>query len=117
MKLESDECPVVKSHNNQYETLLLFRSVVSPIVSAGPSLRTALALLLVALLVVSGGWVASTQSADVDQAADAEAEYVELDDGTQIWPYHSQTISHSTRTLPINVVVYGDAEIGSVRVE
>ena len=103
--------PGLKSHNNHYETLLLFRSIVSPIVSAGPSLRTALALLLVALLVVSGGWIASSQSADADQAADAEAEYVELEDGTQIWPYHSQTISHSTRTLPINVVVYGDAEI------
>jgi len=78
-----------------------------------PSPRTTVALLLV-LLAVSGGWIAVVQTVGagggetVDQQH-VEGEYVELDDGTLLWPYHSQTADYAARTLPVNVVVYGDA--------
>lgn len=68
----------------------------------------ALAVLFASLLVVTTGSIAITGSAGVDGEPNPVPQYVELDDGTVLWPYHSQSPEHATRTLPINVVIYGD---------
>lgn len=71
--------------------------------------RGALALLFAVLLVVTAGSVVTAEFAGGDESPDPEDEYVELEDGTVLWPYHSRTPDYPTRTLPISVVVYGDA--------
>lgn len=69
---------------------------------------TVLAVLLASLLVVTTGSPLVTGFAGVDGETAAEPQYVELDDGTVLWPYHSQTPDFATRTLPISAVIYGD---------
>jgi hypothetical protein len=78
-------------------------------VSITLSPRDALALLLAVLILVTAGSIVTAEFAGGDESLDPDDEYVELEDGTVLWPYHSHTPDYSTRTLPISVVVYGDA--------
>lgn len=66
-------------------------------------------VLFAVLLVITTGAIVTTEFAGGDEDPSPEAEYVVLRDGTVLWPYHSQTPEYATRTLPLNVIVYGDA--------
>lgn len=73
--------------------------------------RTAVILLLAVLLVLSVGSAVAVQftgelTADEDYSDDT----VELDDGSELWPYTSQSHAFEDRTLSLNVVIYGDTE-------
>ena len=66
----------------------------------------AAAVLLVVLLAVSGASFATGElTVDDDEPA---VDRVELDDGTELWPYTSRAADFDTRTLALNVVVYGN---------
>lgn len=65
--------------------------------------------ILAVLLVVVTGSVMAAAFTGVGDTSEPESQYVELKDGTVLWPYHSQTPGYATRTLPLNVVIYGDA--------
>lgn len=71
--------------------------------------RIALALLFAVLLAVTAGSILAAEFAGGEEGPAPEDEYVELEDGTVLWPYHSHTPDYRARTLPISVVVYGDA--------
>lgn len=68
--------------------------------------RTAIVLLLVALVFITGGSLA------VEELTDGEpsyaADHVTLDDGSVLWPYTSRAPAYEEQTLSINLVVYGD---------
>ncbi len=70
--------------------------------------RTAVALLLVVLIVVStGGTIVGLLTTDQPGPNSFDDETVELNDGSELWPYTSRATSHAERTLPINLVLYG----------
>ena len=71
--------------------------------------RTALAVLFAALVVVMAGSIVTTELISLGDGSDPAFDFVELEDGTVLWPYHGSTADYSTRTLPVTVVIYGDA--------
>ncbi len=74
----------------------------------------AVAVLFVALAVLIGGStvVGALTGASVTEAEpEPEIETVELQDGSQLWPYTSRSESVSDRTLALNLIVYGDATL------
>ena len=83
-----------------------FRKVVMA-VTLSP--RIALAVLFAALVVVTAGSIVTTELISRDEGPDPAFHFVELEDGTVLWPHHSATPDYTTRTLPITVVIYGDA--------
>lgn len=73
--------------------------------------RTAVILLVAVLVTLSLGSVLAAQlSGDPPDRHDHLADTVELEDGTQLWPYTSRSPSFDDRTLSLNVVIYGDTE-------
>lgn len=71
--------------------------------------RTALAVLFAALVVVTAGSIVTTELIALGDGPDSAFDFVELEDGTVLWPHHSSTPDYETRTLPVTVVIYGDA--------
>lgn len=71
--------------------------------------RVALAVLFAALVVVTAGSIVTTELISRDQGPDPAFHFVELEDGTVLWPHHSTAPDYTTRTLSITVVIYGDA--------
>lgn len=71
--------------------------------------KTALLLLVTSLLAVTAGSVVVAEYASSEERPDPKTTTVDLDDGTALWPYHSQSRTFESRTLPINMVIYGDA--------
>ena len=74
-------------------------------------LRTAVIILLGVLLVTSAGSIAATELLGPDQPTDHSVDVVDLYDGSELWPYTSRTTSFDQRTLSLNVVIYGDANL------
>ncbi|MFC3957720.1 hypothetical protein [Halovivax cerinus] len=72
--------------------------------------QTAVALLFAVLLVTVGGSIASS---DLDEPDRGEPEITTetLEDGSELWPYTSRGETTSQRTLALNVIVYGDADV------
>lgn len=62
-----------------------------------------LALAVLALVVTAGVPVFGTEA-----PPDVEVQYVEVADGTLLWPYTSHSKTFRARTLAINVIVYGE---------
>jgi hypothetical protein len=59
------------------------------VVSVSLSPRTAIAILFAALIVVTVGSTVATELVDLDEGPDPGYDFVELEDGTVLWPYHS----------------------------
>ena len=72
--------------------------------------RTAIGLLLVVLVLVTGGSIALDTADEPAIERTPQADMVTMADDTTIWPYTSRTTSFDQRTLAINVVIYGPAD-------
>ena len=70
--------------------------------------RTAVIILVTVLLAITlgGAIVAEFSSLEDDQSPHVD-QTVELDDGSELWPYTSRSTSFDQRTLSINLVIYG----------
>src|SRR6056297_1868959 len=71
--------------------------------------QLAVALLFAVLLLTVGGSIASSELDEPAQRGEIATE--PLEDGSELWPYTSRGETTSQRTLAINVVVYGDADV------
>lgn len=74
-------------------------------------LRTAIVILVCVLLAVTGGSAFAQAFLVEDVPYDQQADSVELEDGSTLWPYTSADTRFDERTLAINLVVYGPAEL------
>ena len=74
-------------------------------------LRVGVAVLAVAAIVVTGGsMVFATDGGDRSYNSMDEA-IVTLEDGSELWPYTSRSPSADDRTLALNLIIYGDADM------
>lgn len=70
---------------------------------------TAVTVLALVIATIAG---ASIVSAELSESAPThEPETVPLEDGSELWPYTSREPNTHERTLSINLVVYGDADV------
>ncbi|AGB17141.1 hypothetical protein Halru_2560 [Halovivax ruber XH-70] len=71
--------------------------------------QLAVALLFAVLLLTVGGSIASSELDEPAQRGEIATE--SLEDGSELWPYTSRGETTSQRTLALNVIVYGDADV------
>lgn len=82
------------------------RIEVRPLVAVG--------VLFIALALLIGGSTiagALTGVSITETESEPEIETIELEDGSEIWPYTSRSASVSDRTLALNFIVHGDAAV------
>lgn len=101
--------PVKNAIWPEYTERLSLSSVIGIVVRIEVQLRSAVAVLFVVLLVTSGSAMVISPDSDTATAADS-VDKVELDNGSELWPYTSRSTDFDERTLAINLVVYGDTE-------
>jgi len=87
------------------------RSVTVPAAVADSNRLVVIALAAVVLSVVAigAGGVAFTDDTRAQYHPDRNVQLVETGNDTALWPYTSRTRAFPSKTLSINVVVYGDA--------
>jgi hypothetical protein len=68
------------------------------------------ALLVVGVLTVGASAVVFSDDSAEQHHADRDVELIETGNETALWPYTSRGRAFATRTLSINVIVYGDAD-------
>lgn len=71
-------------------------------------LQTGIVVLAVAALAVTGGSMVFAEGSSDPVYGDKSQAIVELDDGTDLWPYTSRSQSADDRTLGLNLVIYGE---------
>ncbi|ELZ09486.1 hypothetical protein C479_11730 [Halovivax asiaticus JCM 14624] len=71
--------------------------------------QLAVALLFAVLLLTVGGSIASSELDEPAQRGEITTE--PLEDGSELWPYTSRGETTGQRTLALNVIVYGDADV------
>jgi len=72
---------------------------------------TGVVLLLVVVLCVAAASVVTGQDERGGGDGGSDVDTVTLEDGSEFWPYTSRERDVGTRTLPINLVVYGNPEL------
>ncbi|MFC6730678.1 hypothetical protein ACFQDG_18670, partial [Natronoarchaeum mannanilyticum] len=69
----------------------------------------ALAAVVLVAVAAGAGAVSFTDETGAQYHPDRDVQLVETSNGTALWPYTSRARAFPSKTLSINVVVYGDA--------